>query len=386
MLYAIVAVLILILDQATKYWTTLNIALDTGTKDFIPGVVHFANIHNYGAAYGFLQNARWFFVILTVIFAAAVIVLLAIPVIKGKFGRWMVVVVLAGALGNCIDRLFLGYVVDMIELEFISFPVFNVADIFITLGGIAFCLYVIFHKDEEDEEGLTAAEQAERDKTRRMRGKAVEQQQVANIDNISRDTGRFQAVRQQTDVAEVARTAEDARRRRPAQHAAPQHTAQHAAGRHAAQPQRQQARPVQQPAPEKQAVPIAFDPSDPFAEWEHSSSGASASKVATASVKDPVDMPEYSAPAQKPAETRPRPQYKPAVSYSVPSSEPVRRPAPQPQYDAQPARKPAYSEPVSEPTPAPAPKAEPAPVQKPAAKADDMDFSLEDILAEFKDI
>ena len=64
MLYAIVAVLILILDQATKYWTTLNIALDTGTKDFIPGVVHFANIHNYGAAYGFLQNARWFFVIL----------------------------------------------------------------------------------------------------------------------------------------------------------------------------------------------------------------------------------------------------------------------------------------------------------------------------------
>ncbi|MEG0036344.1 MAG: signal peptidase II, partial [Oscillospiraceae bacterium] len=70
--------------------------------------------------------------------------------ITGKFGRWMLILVLAGGLGNCIDRAINGYVVDMFQFAFFpSFPIFNVADIFITLGGIAFCVWLIFHKEPE---------------------------------------------------------------------------------------------------------------------------------------------------------------------------------------------------------------------------------------------
>lgn len=154
MLYAIVAVIALILDQAMKYWTTLNIALDTGYKDIIPGFIGLENVHNYGAAFSILQNARWFFVILTLIFAIAVIVILRMNIVHGKLGRWSLVMVLAGAIGNGIDRLIKGYVVDMFHFEFSlfgidfsKFPIFNIADIFITVGGVIFCLYIIFYKD-----------------------------------------------------------------------------------------------------------------------------------------------------------------------------------------------------------------------------------------------
>jgi signal peptidase II len=147
MLYAIVTVLILILDQGLKYWTTVNIPYGDGVRNLIPGIIRLTNVHNYGAAFGILQNTRWLLVAITVIFAVAVIALVATKTIRGAFGRWMAIMVLAGALGNGIDRILHGYVVDMFEFEFIKFQVFNVADIFITVGGILFCLYVIFNKD-----------------------------------------------------------------------------------------------------------------------------------------------------------------------------------------------------------------------------------------------
>ena len=147
MLYAIVAVAALILDQAVKYWTSANIVLNTGVRELIPGFIHLANVHNTGAAFSFLEGARWFFVVLCVVFTAAVIVLLVKRIIKTEFERWTAVLVLAGAIGNCIDRVVCGYVVDMFEFEFkifgMSFPVFNVADILITVGGILFCIAVI---------------------------------------------------------------------------------------------------------------------------------------------------------------------------------------------------------------------------------------------------
>ena len=87
MLYAIVAVALLILDQWLKYWTTLHLAVGTGVQPLIPGVVQLTHIHNYGAAFGILKNARWFFVVLTLAFAALIVVLLARRVIGGGFGR-----------------------------------------------------------------------------------------------------------------------------------------------------------------------------------------------------------------------------------------------------------------------------------------------------------
>lgn len=147
MLYAIVAVIFLILDQAVKYWTTVNIVADTGTRELIPGLIRLTNVHNTGAAFSFLEGARWFFVILCVLFVALVIYALARRLINTPVARWMAVIVLAGAVGNCIDRIICGYVVDMFEFEFVRFPVFNVADICITVGAVLFAVCVLCEKD-----------------------------------------------------------------------------------------------------------------------------------------------------------------------------------------------------------------------------------------------
>lgn len=151
--YAFVVVIILIIDQLTKLW--VNSSLDVGaTSSLIPGVIQLTNIQNTGAAFSFLSgaNARWFFVILTLAVAIGAVVLLSKDIIKGKLGRWMLVLIIAGGLGNCIDRLFNGYVTDMFQFQFMNFAVFNVADIFITVSGVIFCLYLIFHKEPEEEQ------------------------------------------------------------------------------------------------------------------------------------------------------------------------------------------------------------------------------------------
>ena len=153
MWYAIVAILILIADQGLKYWVTLNIPLDTGHVTLIPGVLELTNIHNNGAAFSILQHApHWIFVIFTLLFAAIAVFCLRRNVVHGKVGRWSVVLVLAGAVGNCIDRILSGYVVDMFNFLFVRFAVFNLADIFIVVAGIALCLHVIFYRGDGSED------------------------------------------------------------------------------------------------------------------------------------------------------------------------------------------------------------------------------------------
>lgn len=152
MLYAIVAVIALIIDQAVKYWTTANIVLNEGTRKLIPGLIHMTNIHNTGAAFSILEGARWFFVILCLAFVALIIYVLVKDIINTPLARWMAVMVMAGAVGNCIDRVICGYVVDMFEFEFMTFPIFNVADIYITVCGILFCLFVLFEKPKTAEQ------------------------------------------------------------------------------------------------------------------------------------------------------------------------------------------------------------------------------------------
>lgn len=150
MWYAIVAILILIADQGLKYWVTVNIALDTGHVTLIPGVLELTNIHNNGAAFSMLEHApHWIFIIFTLVFAAIAVFCLRHNVVHGKVGRWSVVLVLAGAIGNCIDRILSGYVVDMFNFLFARFAVFNLADVFIVVAGITLCLHVIFYRGDE---------------------------------------------------------------------------------------------------------------------------------------------------------------------------------------------------------------------------------------------
>ena len=150
MIYAIAAVLVLILDQGLKYWVTVNIALDSGAIPLIPGILDLVNIHNTGAAFGILHGGgwRWVFVVIALAFVVIAVVALKRGLVRGALGRWAVVGVLAGAIGNCIDRVLYGYVVDMFKPVFLEGTpfgaIFNVADIFISCCGILFCLYILF--------------------------------------------------------------------------------------------------------------------------------------------------------------------------------------------------------------------------------------------------
>lgn len=157
MLFAIVAAVILIADQWLKYWVTVNITLSTGSQELIPGVVKLVNIHNSGAAFGLLDNvdyARWIFLAVTAVFVVVIAVLLVRRVFDSRFAVWCEVLFLTGALGNCIDRVFLGYVVDMFKIEFVNFAVFNIADAVLVVSCLMFVIYVFFGSrgDNDDDE------------------------------------------------------------------------------------------------------------------------------------------------------------------------------------------------------------------------------------------
>lgn len=155
MLFAIAAILILIADQWLKYWVTVNITLSTGSHELIPGVVKLVNIHNSGAAFGLLDNvsyARWIFLAITAVFVIVIVLLLVKRVFDSPFAVWCEVLFLTGALGNCIDRVFLGYVVDMFKLDFVNFAVFNIADAVLVVSCLMFVIYVFFGSRSYDDE------------------------------------------------------------------------------------------------------------------------------------------------------------------------------------------------------------------------------------------
>ncbi len=145
--FPILAVVLIGLDQLVKAWTVANIELDT-VKPFIPGLMSLAYLRNYGAAWSILQNQQWFFTIVTIV-AVTGLIWYYVKQIKGSLlTLFSLALMIAGALGNFIDRIRLGYVVDMFHLDFISFPVFNVADMCLSVGvGI---LFICIMKEESN--------------------------------------------------------------------------------------------------------------------------------------------------------------------------------------------------------------------------------------------
>lgn len=151
MLYALMglaALLIVALDQFTKYLTVANIPL-FGSLPAIDGLFHFTHVHNFGAAFSSFAGARWLFVVIFALFAAAIVWEFSKKRLPfTTFDRWCIVAIFAGGLGNVIDRVRLGYVIDMIEVDFMEFAVFNVADCFITCGCVLLIAHLmLFNKD-----------------------------------------------------------------------------------------------------------------------------------------------------------------------------------------------------------------------------------------------
>ena len=147
MLKLVVIALLVGLDQLVKFLVKTNISMGEQV-DFIPYILGLNHIHNTGAAFSMLSGARWFFVVLTVVVVIGMLYVLLAKKITHPFGAWSMVLVVGGAIGNLIDRVLYGYVVDMFEVLFMNFAIFNVADIFVVVGGIAFCVYYAFIHDK----------------------------------------------------------------------------------------------------------------------------------------------------------------------------------------------------------------------------------------------
>lgn len=148
LLMALFALIIAAADQITKFFVVANIPLYADVP-FIPGIIQLTYVQNTGAAFSALSGMRWLFI---AIFAALTLLLLweyfKKPLPFTKLERWCLAAVYGGGLGNVIDRIRLGYVVDMIETQFMEFPIFNVADCFITCGCIFLIVHIIFFNKE----------------------------------------------------------------------------------------------------------------------------------------------------------------------------------------------------------------------------------------------
>ena len=146
--YCLFAVGIVAADQISKYFTVAQIPLYQDVP-FIPGIVNLTYVQNTGAAFSSFDGMQWLFALVFAVFTLFILIeYFKKPMPFSKFDRWCIAAVYGGGLGNMIDRVRLGYVVDMIETEFITFPVFNVADCFITCGCIALMVSLIFFNKE----------------------------------------------------------------------------------------------------------------------------------------------------------------------------------------------------------------------------------------------
>lgn len=145
-----ITIILILFDYYTKYLTRVN--LKDSSKVIFEDVFELTFVKNTGAAFGILKDKQWFFIVITVIFLSCAIIML-IKLNNKK--RYMplglcIIFLVSGAIGNFIDRLTLGYVTDMFYFKLIDFPVFNVADCYITVSVFVLLILILFvYKDDE---------------------------------------------------------------------------------------------------------------------------------------------------------------------------------------------------------------------------------------------
>ena len=138
-------------DQFTKY-LAIEYLKESASISIFQGILELTYVENYGAAFGILQGGRIFFYIITFVVAVAIVLTLYRMEYKKRFLPFIccLTMILAGAIGNLIDRIVHGYVVDFIYFVPIDFPVFNVADIYVTVStGVLFVLILFYYKEDE---------------------------------------------------------------------------------------------------------------------------------------------------------------------------------------------------------------------------------------------
>lgn len=167
MLAAIIAIFAIVADQISKYIVVQNIELYE-TVPFIDGFMSFYHTRNTGAAFSMLSEHRWVFMVFSFVSMGLIVYLLIKEYRRHILLNIALSMVLGGGIGNMIDRIRLGYVVDFFHTDFVNFAVFNIADCFITVGAILLGIYVIFFEAKVErriqaEKAKQEAEKAEQE-------------------------------------------------------------------------------------------------------------------------------------------------------------------------------------------------------------------------------
>lgn len=144
---ATVVLLVVLCDIVSKYLVVQLLVPLGHSVTVIPNVIDFTFVKNFGAAFGMMSNSRWIFMSVSVVFIFVLIYVLNQSYSKSKLYNISLAMILGGGIANMIDRIFVGYVVDFIEVTFIDFAVFNIADSCITIGAVLFAVYLIFFDD-----------------------------------------------------------------------------------------------------------------------------------------------------------------------------------------------------------------------------------------------
>ena len=147
---AVAAIAVIVaLDQWSKYWA-IHVLKEAVVLPGVPGVFQVFYVENRGAAFSIMQNKQLTLILVT----AAVLAFAGLALYKRwithPLGKWSLFLIVGGAIGNLIDRIRLGYVVDMIDLTFMRFAVFNVADCFVTVGTILFAVYLLLYNEKTE--------------------------------------------------------------------------------------------------------------------------------------------------------------------------------------------------------------------------------------------
>lgn len=147
-LYLVIAAIVIVIDQVVKYFTVEFIPLGT-IVDLHNPILSLTYIKNTGAAWGILAGKLWLFTIITIIVVCGIVYVLYKNKSASKWFTIGLTLILGGALGNFIDRIGQGFVVDMFMFEFIDFPIFNVADISLVVGVGCVIVWLILDELKE---------------------------------------------------------------------------------------------------------------------------------------------------------------------------------------------------------------------------------------------
>ena len=136
-------------DQLLKGWVVTHLAVGESAP-LLPGVVQLTRLHNTGAAWSSFSGKTGLLAAVTIVLMLAVAWLLVKRIVRHPLGVTAGVLVLGGGIGNVIDRVCRGYVVDMLDLQFVDYPIFNLADCFVVIGVVLGAAYFLWCYDKYD--------------------------------------------------------------------------------------------------------------------------------------------------------------------------------------------------------------------------------------------